>query len=116
MAARVSQRTIRRGLRDHVRPLGHYKIGRRVVIPARDLMSWLESHRAPVTIPAPAILAKVSPPARELLDGLLGTPAAPTVRKLATVQGRAADSQNDDHLQLPHDAQGADEKTPKGWR
>jgi len=52
--SRLSTRTVRRGLRSVDRPLRHYRIGRRVVIPQHDLTTWLESHRAKPRIDAPA--------------------------------------------------------------
>jgi excisionase family DNA binding protein len=81
--ARVCERTIRRAFDDPVRPLGHLKLGRRKIIPERDLTAWLEAQRAPLPTHAPGVLAAVSPAARELLSGLIGTPAAPGVGKSA---------------------------------
>lgn len=72
MIARVSSRTISRGLRDAVRPLRHFHIGRRVVIDERDLRQWVE--RGVVTASPASVLHPVS---RSILAEL-GTLSAPT--------------------------------------
>jgi hypothetical protein len=81
--ARVSERTIRRAFADPARPLGHLQVGRRKIIPERDLVAWLEAQRAPLPTFAPGVFAALSPTARELLSGLIGTPTAPGAAKSA---------------------------------
>ncbi len=51
--SRLSARTVRRGLKSADRPLRHYRIGRRVVIPRDDLDAWLEMHRVGPETAAP---------------------------------------------------------------
>lgn len=81
---RVSSRTIRRWLSDARLPLRHYKLGRRVVIARADLQQWIEAHVAtPTMVPTTVekrALARLSPTARELLDGIVCAPAAPRRR------------------------------------
>ena len=89
-AVRLSERTIRRALRDPVRPLRHYRPGRRVIITRADLTRWLEAHVAVLTA-QPAVLDRISPAARALLDGLIGTPATPAAEKAAPLQARPPD-------------------------
>ena len=82
--SRLSSRTVRRALRDTRLPLRHYRVGRRVIIARSDLQAWIEAHGStPATTPTveKRVLARLSPAARELLDGILCTPAAPHGRK-----------------------------------
>lgn len=76
--ARLSSRSIRRGLRDSKCLLRHYRVGRRVIIDRDDLERWIHSH-AVVSAVAPAIVDRVSPSARGLLDGLVAADSAPHV-------------------------------------
>ena len=48
--ARLSPRSIRRALAGEVKPLRHFRIGRRVVISEADLAAWLEAHAVMPTI------------------------------------------------------------------
>lgn len=97
----LSLRTLRRALRDVRRPLGHLRVGRRVVISERDLSSWLEGHRATPRPLSAAVLDRVSPAARELLGGLFGTSGAPHGRKSASSQAGPADAVNAAHDRGP---------------
>ena len=73
---RLSARTVRRGLKSSVRPLRHYRVGRRVVIARSDLASWLEMHRAVPEVGVPATGAVA-----EILNRLNRTPGAPAEAK-----------------------------------
>jgi excisionase family DNA binding protein len=90
-ASRLSERTIRRALHDRKSPLRHYRIGRRVVIAETELRAWIEAHVS-TTAPSPSkaaerVLTRLSPTARELLAGILCTPAAPQTAKRAISHG-----------------------------
>jgi len=68
---RVSVKTIRRGLGDRQRPLKHYRLGaRRIVISEADLLAWMELH-ACHRKPSPAVLDRMSPDAKALLEKVL---------------------------------------------
>lgn len=85
--AQVSTRTIRRALHASKNPLRHYKIGTRVRIIEADFQKWLGAHVAlPAPAVAPAVLARVSPAARDFLADFC-TPAAPRAAKSANSQG-----------------------------
>lgn len=73
--ARCSAKTIRRAIHDRCKPLRAYRPGRAVVIAATDLDSWIRSR---VVTPSPhTVRDRLSPTARELLDGLLDADSAP---------------------------------------
>lgn len=67
--ARQSTRTIRRAIAGEVRPLRHFRIGRRVVISETDLDRWVGDHAV-----MPCLKPKVLRDVEALFPELLGHP------------------------------------------
>jgi excisionase family DNA binding protein len=64
----VSAKTIDRGLKNPIRPLPHYRIGRRIIIDREELDRWVRSQRAR---PVPVSVSS-HPDVRDLLERLQG--------------------------------------------
>jgi excisionase family DNA binding protein len=88
---RLSPRTLRRGMHDSRRPLRVARVGRRVIVERADLLAWLRAHVEVPAVSAP-VLGRVSPAARELLEGLADVHRSPGGGKGLSRKGGLSDS------------------------
>jgi len=91
----VSERTLRRALREPTNPLRHARIGKCVVIAPADLEHWLERHVAPPP-PPPGLFDGFDADVKAVLTELC-TESAPS---RATKRCRGARLAADDYLAL----------------
>ena len=74
--AKLSEKTLRRGMADPQNPLRVHRFGRAIRIDRADLDAWLRAHAVvPEAVPDP-VLKAISPAARRLVESLLAPTAA----------------------------------------
>ena len=73
--AKLSEKTLRRGMVDPQNPLRVFKFGRIIRIDRADLEAWLRAHAAVPEPVADPVLRAISPAARRLVESLLAPDA-----------------------------------------